>query len=281
MQKTRIEKNTVQETLLIPLYGRKLCTELYPNLFSDPKAVELLERIDYDFSALEKQSKRTAYRFGALEVAMRENDLMIEAKEYLQTHPKAALVNLGCGLDQTAENCDNGQCRIYNLDLPDVIAVRNELLPPPDRVVNIAADLNDLSWFDQIDAEHGVCFLAAGVFYYFKTADIKKLFSAMAARFSGGRLCFDAANRRAVKMMLKTWVKNAGVTSISDYFSIDSIEKDLSPWLKGTTIRSRGYMLGYNDLKDPSVPGLFRLLSKIGDRFMRMQIVRLDFLQKL
>lgn len=31
----RIEKNTVQETLLIPVYGRKMCTELYPNLYRD------------------------------------------------------------------------------------------------------------------------------------------------------------------------------------------------------------------------------------------------------
>ena len=29
--KHEIEKNTVQETLVIPLYSRKLCTELYPN----------------------------------------------------------------------------------------------------------------------------------------------------------------------------------------------------------------------------------------------------------
>jgi len=29
--KHKIEKNTVQETLVIPLYSRKLCTELYPN----------------------------------------------------------------------------------------------------------------------------------------------------------------------------------------------------------------------------------------------------------
>ena len=36
-------------------------------------------------------------------------------------------------------------------------------------------------------------------------------------------------------------------------------------------------MLGYNDLKDPSVPGIFRLLAKIGDVFMKMQIVKLDF----
>ena len=99
MSRTHIEKNTVQETLVIPLYGRKLCTEQFPGLFRDPRAVELIERIDYDFSAMEKQSKTLSYRFGALEVAMRENDLMIEAKDYLKEHPRAVLVNLGCGLD--------------------------------------------------------------------------------------------------------------------------------------------------------------------------------------
>lgn len=278
--KTHIEKNTVQETLVIPLYGRKLCTEQFPDLFRDEKAVELIDRIDYDFSALEKKSKSFAHRFGALEVAMRENDLMIEAKDYLKDHPRASLVNLGCGLDQTAENCDNGECRIYNLDLPDVIDVRNELLPESDRVRNIAADLNDFSWFDRIEAENGVCFLAAGVFYYFKTQDIRKLFTAMAKRFPGCRLVFDTANKRAVKIMLKTWVKEAGITSIADYFSVDSVEKDIKPWMKNTDISARGYMLGYNDLRDPSVPRLFRLLAKIGDGYMKMQIVKMDFKER-
>lgn len=275
--KTHIEPNTVQETLVIPLYGRKLCTEQFPNLFRDEKAVELINRIDYDFTTLEKRAKSTAYRFGALEVAMRENDLMTEARDYLKEHPSAALVNLGCGLDQTAENCDNGTCRVCNLDLPDVIVVRNTLLPESERVRNIAADLNDLAWFDRIDTGNGVCFLAAGVFYYFKTEQIKRLLNAMAKRFPGGRLIFDTANRRAVKIMLKTWVKEAGITSVSEYFSVDSIEKDILPWMKHAAVSSRGYMLGYHDLKDPSVPRLFRLMARLGDGFMKMQIVRMDF----
>lgn len=57
--KYHIEKNTVQETLVIPLYGRKKCTELYPNLFKDETAVRLVEQIDYDISSLEKMSKKT------------------------------------------------------------------------------------------------------------------------------------------------------------------------------------------------------------------------------
>jgi len=76
--------------------------------------------------------------------------------------------------------------------------------------------------------------------------------------------------------MLKTWVKEAGITSISDYFSVSDAKTELA-YLTNTAISSRGYMLGYNDLKDPSVPGIFRLLAKIGDVFMKMQIVKLDF----
>ena len=56
--KYKIEKNTVQETLILPLYSRKLCTELYPNLYRDETAVRLMDEIDYDFSEAEK--KRTA-----------------------------------------------------------------------------------------------------------------------------------------------------------------------------------------------------------------------------
>ena len=47
--KYKIEKNTVQETLILPLYSRKLCTELYPNLYREETAVRLLDQIDYDF----------------------------------------------------------------------------------------------------------------------------------------------------------------------------------------------------------------------------------------
>ena len=68
--KYKIEKNTVQETLILPLYSRKLCTELYPNLYRDETAVRLIDQIDYDFSEAEENSRSLMQRFGALEVAM-------------------------------------------------------------------------------------------------------------------------------------------------------------------------------------------------------------------
>jgi len=274
-----MEKNSIQETLIIPLYGRALCSRKFPHLFTDRTAAELLERIDYDFSALERKSDSLMQTFGALEVAMRQSDLAFEVRDYLNTHPKAAVVNLGCGLDQTGRSCDNGQCRIYNLDLLDVMAVRETLLPAGERERNLAADLNDFSWFDAIDTptEDGAVFFAAGVFYYFRTEQVCALCAAMAERFPGGRLVFDAAGPTAVKLMLKTWVKQAGIRDVGAYFSVQDIAKELTAWSDRISVSGRGYMLGYQDLRGPGIRIIHRLLARIADGPMKLQIVRMDF----
>ena len=275
--KYKIEKNTVQETLIIPLYARKVCSELYPNLYRDETAIRLISEIDYDFSDAEKNSRSLMQRFGSLEVAMRQNDLAFEIRDYLKNHPKAAVVNLGCGLDSTGRSCDNGSCKIYNLDFPDVIDVRNKLLPAGDREENITCDLNDTEWFAKIDASGEAIFFATGVFYYFLTEQVRALVQAMADAFPGGVLVFDAANRTAVKMIAKTWLKSAKIKDVGAYFAVSDAKSELSAWGKNIAVSSRGYMLGYNDLRDPSVSGFFRFLSKVGDGMMKMQIVKIGF----
>ena len=275
--KYKIEKNTVQETLILPLYSRKLCSELYPNIYRDETAVRLIDQIDYDFSAAEKKSRSLMQRFGALEVAMRQNDLAFEVRDYLKDHPNAAVVNLGCGLDSTDKACDNGSCKIYNLDFPDVITVRNELLSAGDREQNVPCDLNDTAWFSQIDASNGAVFFASGVFYYFLTEQVKALVQAMADAFPGGVLVFDATNRTAVKMIAKTWLKSAKIKDVGAYFAVSDAPKEIGAWDSRLQVTSRGYMLGYTDLKDPSVSGFFRFLARVGDGMMKMQIVKINF----
>ena len=275
--KYKIEKNTVQETLVIPLYSRKLCTELYPNLFQDETAVRLIDQIDYDFSETEKKSRSLMQRCGALEVGVRQNDLAFEVRDYLKSHPNAAVVNLGCGLDCTGRSCDNGRCKIYNLDFPNVITVRNELLPAGEREENIPCDLNNTEWFAKIDASGGAVFFASGVFYYFLAEQVKALVQKMAGAFPSGVLVFDAANRTAVKMIAKTWLKSAKIKDMGAYFAVSDAKSELSLWDSRLLVTSRGYMLGYNDLKDPSVSVFFRFLARVGDGVMKMQIVRIKF----
>ena len=119
--KYHVEKNTIQETLILLLFGRLICSEYFPALFSDPEAKRICDSLDYDFAEKRKKMESPAGLFGALEAAQRQYDLRCEIADYLKTHPKAAVVNLGCGLEDSFSKADNGQCKGYDLDLPDVI----------------------------------------------------------------------------------------------------------------------------------------------------------------
>ena len=276
MMKYHIENNSVQETLVIPLLGRLVCSEHFPELFSDPEARRICDSLDYDFADKRRKMESAAGLFGAMEVAQRQYDLRCEVEDYLKTHPKAAVVNLGCGLDDTFCKVDNGQCKGYNIDLPDVIKVRNDLLPPGERETNLACDLNDFSWMDKIEAADGAVFFAAGVFYYFKTEDVRKLFSAMGEEFPGGVLAFDSCNERGAKLMRKTWLKEAGITDVDTFFSLKD-ESELAHWNnRFASVSSRSYMRGYRDIYK-NVSLFHKLMIRFCDGPVRMKIVRIVF----
>lgn len=154
--KYRIEKDSVQETLLIPLYGRKMAMESYPDLFKDQECQRLLERIEFDASPM----TGIKAKIGALIAATRQYDLAEGCRQYLKNHPRAAAVNLGCGLDTMLYQVGNGKAVVYSPDFTDVIRVRNELLPPEERETNIPCDLNDLRWMDSVSfqPENGAVF---------------------------------------------------------------------------------------------------------------------------
>ena len=116
-------------------------------------------------------------------------------------------------------------------------------------------------------------FFAAGVF----KEQVEALTAAMAEHFRGGRLVFDAAGRSAVKLMLKTWIKDAEIKDVGAYFAVADAKTELASWSSKISVSSRGYMLGYQILDYPSVKGFFRFLAKVGDNMMKMQIVRFDF----
>ncbi|MBE6118361.1 MAG: MBL fold metallo-hydrolase [Erysipelotrichaceae bacterium] len=279
-ERYRIEHNSVQETLVIPLYGRLICSEHYPALFEDREAEKICRRLDYDFSAKRRIMETPAGLFGALEVAQRQYDLLWEVKDYLKDHPQAAVVNLGCGLDDTFAKADNGQCRGYNIDLPDVIAVRDALLACRENEVNIACDLNDHAWMDRIDGRNGAVFFAAGVFYYLQKDDVRRLLQAMAERFPGAVLVFDVCNRKGARMMTKTWLKGAGIQDVNALFSLED-EQEITDWsARFASVTARSYMRGYRDIF-PEVSAFHKLMIRFCDRAVKMKIIRVAFKEEL
>ena len=100
--KYKIEKNTVQETLIIPLYSRKLCSKLYPNLYQDKTAEVLIDKIDYDFS--------TAARDCAMGKGVIARTIVFDelVKNFIEKNPGCTVVNIACGLDTRFYRMDNG-----------------------------------------------------------------------------------------------------------------------------------------------------------------------------
>ena len=261
---------------MIPLIGRKVCSDHYPHLFADPEADRLLGMLDYDLEPKLKKMETAPGLFGALEVAQRQYDLAWEVKEYLKDHPNAAVVNMGCGLDDSFRRCDNGTCKGYNIDMPDVIETRRNLLPAGERETDIACDLNDYAWMDLIDGSDGAVFFASGVFYYFQTGDVKKLFAEMSRRFPGGVLVFDCCNSRGAKMMTGTWLREAGISDVSAYFSLENAW-EIKGWQgEFAEITSKSYMRGYRDIYD-EVSAFHKLMIRFCDKLVKMVIVRIRF----
>lgn len=276
MKKYHIEKNTVQETLIIPLYGRKVCADHYPELFTDKEAERICGLLDYDFASKKKMMESPAGLFGALEVAQRHYDLLWEIKEYLKVHPEAAVVNLGCGLDDSFSKADNGLCQGYNIDLADVIKIRNELFGKRERETNIASDLNDYRWMDQIDGNKGAIFFVAGVLYYLKKEDVIALADALAERFPGGALVFDSCNELGARMMRKTWLKEAGIDDVSAYFSLKD-KSEVESWSNSfSKVSEKSYMRGYRDIYH-DVSLFHKIMLLFCDKLVRMKIVKIEF----
>ena len=99
----------------------------------------------------------------------------------------------------------------------------------------------------------------------------------MAKRFEGGRLVFDACNKTGAKMMMKTWLKEAGIENVGAYFSISDAKAELSPWSNDfKSVTSKPYMNGYRKI-DKRFGGFNRIMSAFGDKFIKMQIVRIEF----
>lgn len=220
--------NAVSQTLLIPLYYRAMESRRPDALVRDPKAVELVSRLDYDFAGVQ-ELKGEQVNFL---LRMREFDR--QARAFLAEHPNGVIVDLGCGLDTRFERLDNGQVEWYGLDLPEVIDLRKELLQETPRSHLIGRSLLDLSWMDALSSQAGkhVLFLAEGVLVYLEEADVKRLVQELARRFPGAELVCEAYSPVVVRLHPRPKVVAPPRWALKD-------DRDVEAWAPGIRLLSQ------------------------------------------
>ena len=205
-QKIKIKTGTIEETLLLPLWGRAYETQKNNPRLVDERAVEIIRQIDYDFSNIEETQAMSQNGWVARSL---HTDRV--ALEFIKEHPKASIVNIGCGLDTTFSRVDNGKIMFYELDLPDVIALRKNFYGDSDRHISIASSFLDTQWFEKIEVRDGLLFLAGGVFMYFNEEQIKTFFMKAADYFNECDFFFDALSPMGMKIAKKQVLKKGGM----------------------------------------------------------------------
>lgn len=187
----KITLSGVPETMLQTVYARARETQTR-GAICDQKAVELIQKLDYDFSLAEKD---TAMRSGVIARTIVLDRLV---KQALEAHPGTVVLNIACGLDTRCYRM-KGYAHWYNLDLPETMAVREKLLPEDDTISQIAMSAMD-DWGGEIaETEGPVLVIMEGLTMYLTEADVKQIFERIAGRFGQAEVLVETMNPMVVK----------------------------------------------------------------------------------
>lgn len=229
--------DVISDTLLIPLWMRAEESRRSDRLFEDKEAEELVEILPVDFSKFEN---KTLSRVGT---AIRVSVFDRHARSALRKK-NPVLVHLGCGLDNRFNRVDNGEGLHINIDLPEVISLRNKLnINNNDRNIFMVGSILETDWMDSLLAKYpdsSFSFFIEGVLIYFSEQQVKQLFIELSNKFRGASICFDGYSNLMVKK--SDTHETVGQMKASFKWACDDI-KQLELWSPHLQHISTDYMM--------------------------------------
>ncbi len=187
----RIKLSGIPETMLQTVYARAKESS-GRGAVHDKKAEDLVRLLDYDFSLADKDS---AMHNGVIARTI-VLDRLTEA--WLAENPGAIVINIACGLDTRCYRMQ-GYSHWYNLDLPETIAVRRQLLPESGTVSQIAMSAMEY-WGSAIPAQNvSVLIIIEGLTMYLCEAEVKQIFSVISERFEKATVFAEIMNPAIAK----------------------------------------------------------------------------------
>lgn len=186
------------QSLLMTLYARAIEHEHPHAVLRDDMAIEISEKLDYDFEAYFDPQNR-AHRTVVIRTRLFDD----AAQAHIDKIPDATIVNLGVGLDTRFYRLSNRQSYWIELDLPEVIDIRKQVVPTPpaERHQYIPKDVRDLSWMQEIPRDNtSLLFIAEGMFMYLTREEVQRILTAMADHFPGSQILFDVFTPTVIKL---------------------------------------------------------------------------------
>ena len=188
----------VSATMLVTLAAKALVATDAPEIhYPYQRSQEILRELEIDPRRFNLNPSEVRA------VVLRSQWFGQTVRRFLGRHPDGLCINLGCGLDASFEELEEGGDARFtwlDVDLPDVIAIRRRFFAETARRRLIAADITDARLFASIPWDSGrpAILVAEGVLYFFQRAQVESLFRAQAeaadARRANLEVAFDYAS---------------------------------------------------------------------------------------
>lgn len=208
MHKIHVDLTGPPQTMLATLYAKALDADASHPVLGDQYAKAAVAQIDYDWDRTSITPRSAAG------VALRSAHFDRWAAQFLAVHDSATVVHLGCGLDARVFRLDPGPgVQWFDVDFPDVIALRARVYPLRDRYTMIPAAVTDPAWLAAIPADRPALVLAEGLTMYLTEQDGLALLARVVDHFDSGELQFDAFSRFGIRFqVVNAVVRRSGST---------------------------------------------------------------------
>lgn len=248
------------ETMLQSFYARAQYSKSKNHKFYDAKAVELVDKIDYDFSIAARDS---AMGKGVIARTIVFDELV---KDFIEKNPDCTVVNIACGLDTRFYRVDNGKITWYDLDLPETIAIRNQILEETGRVSTIGISALDPAWTKEVKVRGKMLFIIEGLSMYLTAEENGQILKIIKDNFDNAYILMEC--------LAKVWVNKERIEK--------SIQQTGSKFVFGADhFEELGNMaIGYHKIKDDNILRGMAAFSP-AYKFFKLLPVAKKFTQKI
>ncbi|TPG32309.1 class I SAM-dependent methyltransferase [Mycolicibacterium hodleri] len=176
----------IEETALLTQYARALDSRRSRPILGDSLANEVIAKIDYDFASLAATPSVVCL------VALRAKMLDARIRAFVAEHPDAVVVDIGAGFNGVAFRVDPPPTvDWYSVDLPAVIALRDELLRPRDHSHSVAASILEADWVTTIPGDRPTMVVADGLFAFLTEPMVVTALRSVTGHFESGVIAFN------------------------------------------------------------------------------------------
>ena len=183
----------IEETPYLTLCGRALDNQLPNPILADPMARQLVSTLGYDCGRFRLSTSPI------INIAHRAKKLDQVARGFIARHPNAVGLDLGAGLDSRVFRLDPpAGVDWYDIDYPEVITARRQLLAQRAHAHGIGADLTDPDWLDAIPGDRPAVIVADGLMAFLTQDDMVALLERLVDHFPSGEVAFNGYTRFAI-----------------------------------------------------------------------------------